>query len=411
MDLTNLSFLIIGQAKTARTETLEDYLKKQAKFLAVISLSGPYAKTNESRCTLYHNGNKIKEFSLFSFRIKKINRWKYPLITVTFSLYIIAILYAVLRLGKRFDIAIMVATSSTLIGLILLRPLGIVKRVVFYCIDYYPPGVNYLGDFFGFQRLFYLLYKQVDLYSVKQADAVWEISPRIKEGRASYAGLVASSYDTIIAPLGFSEEFCSKCQSNNKSIIERERWTLGFIGVLSPWQGLTLVIDAMPQLCKKFPDIKVRIIGDGPFSTDLKKLVKQKGLEQQFIFHGYIKNEEEVFDMLSRCVIGLATWTGDQTDYSRYADPGKPKLYTLLGLPVVITSVPYISKSIAETGAGEVVEYDIIQFLSAVEKIISSNENLQKYLAGVERFKPYCYSTNIFDRAFLDTFEYWNKKE
>jgi len=410
VDLSNLDILVIGQVKTSRTETLEDYLKGRVRYLAVVALGAAYGKMTEARCTFYHKGKRIKEFSIFAFSIKNITRWKYPLIAVTFVLYIFTVLYALLRLGKRFDLAITIATASTFIGCAFLRPLRIIKSIIYYCIDYYPPGANHLGDFLGFQRIFHLFYKQVDTYLIKTADITWEISPRIKEGREQYTRGNSISFNAIIVPLGFSEEFSNKCQSNNKSINDRERWTLGFIGVLSQWQGLTMVIEAMPYLYEQFPDIKVRIIGDGIYSNNLKTLIKHRGLEDRFIFHGYIGRDEEVFDILSRCVVGLATWTGSQSDYSRYADPGKPKLYALLGLPIIMTSAPHISKSIFESGAGEVIEYNVSHFISAVEKIISTDENLKDYIAGVERFKPYCHANDIFDRAFLDTFEQRNSE-
>lgn len=191
----------------------------------------------------------------------------------------------------------------------------------------------------------------------------------------------------------------------------KERWTLGFVGTLSENQGLQLVIEAMPRLIERFPGIKVRIIGHGPYASQLKDMIRIYNVEDRFIFHGFVRDEEGVYDILSHCMTGLATWTGDETDNSLYADPGKPKLYALLGLPVIITSAPYISNIISSTKAGEVINYNINDFISAVEKIIGDEERFLSYINRIERFKPYCLAENIFDMAFLQTTQMADKKD
>lgn len=400
MELNNCNILIIGQLKTSRTETLEVYLKERTGNLAVIGLMSPFATYNEARCTLYENGTKKREFYLPSFSMKKVTWWNKPLMCLSFMLYIIVVFIAVLRLRRKFHVFIGIATFSSMIGLIL-KKAGKVQRVIYYCLDYYPPPQN-----FGFNQLVNTIYKKVDTWIVKDADMVWEISPRIKKAREHYAKVPADSYKEVIVPLGYAGEVSRNCPFEKK-----ERWTLGFVGTLSENQGLQLVVAAMPRLVEKFPEIKVRIIGHGPYASKLKKDIQKNGLESRFILHGFLHDDNEVYDILSHCMIGLATWTGDETDNSLYADPGKPKLYALLGLPVIITSATWISQLIAQTGAGEVINYSVEEFIFAVEKIITNDDKFLKYLDGVKKFIPFCKSGNIFDQAFLKTIPHlWDKK-
>lgn len=395
IDLKNSNIVIVGQLRTSRTETLEAYLKDRVHSLCVVGIMSPFATHNEARCTLYEKGDNVLEFPLPMFTIRRVRWWDYPLITISFVVYVFAIFRALWRVGRRFDIFIGIATFSSMIGLILKR-LGRVSRVIYYCLDFYPAPRR-----LGFDRIVNEVYKRMDTWCVRKADMVWDISPRIAEARERYWNVSPRTYEKVIVPLGYSNDVYRNC-----SLEKRERWTLGFVGTLSENQGLQMVVEAMPILKEKYPEIKIRVIGHGPYGSDLKKQVQELGVEENVVFHGFIQNDEEVYDILSRCMIGLATWTGDETDNSLYADPGKPKLYALLGLPIIITDKVIISGLVAETGAGEVINYSIDEYVLAVDKIIASDKNFQSYTDGVERFRTYCKAETIFDKAFSNINEH-----
>jgi len=399
MDLKKIKILIAGQLKTSRTETLEDYLRDRTNSLGVIGFMSPFSSYNESRCTLYKEGTKKREFNLPSYRVKGDSKLRQVLMCFSFLVYIYSFFKSLRKLGQKFDVFIGIATFSTILGLIL-KKIGKVDRVIYYCLDYYPSSkkltLNYLIS---------IVFRNVDKLVIKRVDAIWHISPRIKWAREHYTGLAADSYGEIVVPLGYKGGI-----SYNLSLKDRERWTLGFVGTISENQGLQMVIEAMPELIKKFPEVKVRIIGHGPYAENLKKMVKSKELDAHFVFHGFIRDDRQVYSILSRCMAGLATWTGDESDSSLYADPGKPKLYALLGLPTIITSAPYVSELISETKAGEVIEYRSSDFVSAVEKIITKEEDFQSYREGIEKFRPFCLAENIFNRAFSETKTLWEDK-
>lgn len=378
--------LIAGQLKTSRTEDLESYLKSRVSTFAVIGFMSPFASYNESRCTLYEDGQKKEEFKLFSFRGKIAGRIIQPLMFVSFAVFTGSFFKAIARLRLKFDYFIGIATFSTTLGL-WLKKLGRVDKVIYYCLDYYPKPKNK-----GFHYFVNILFRRLDAWIIRNADVIWSISPRIKEARQIYAGIKPSSYKDIVVPLGYRQGI-----ERGLDLSEREPFSLGFVGTISQNQGLDLVAEGIKELKRDFPEIKAHIIGDGPYANDIKDKVKALGLEKNFIFHGFVRQDKEVYNILSRCMAGLATWTGGEDDMSIYADPGKPKLYALLGLPIVITSAPYVSELIAQTGAGEVIEYKPDDFARAVKKIISDFKNYQQ---GLERFRPHCLAKKAFDEAF-----------
>jgi len=397
MKLDTLNGIVVGQLKTSRTETVEEYLRKRLNSLAVVGFMSPFANYNEARCTLHHKGLKVREFGLPNYIIRHITGMNRFLIILSFISYMAALFASIIRLRRRFDLYVGIATFSAMMGLILKR-MGITKRFIYYCIDYYPSPPT-----IGLNRIINIVIKMIDRICIKYADMVWDISPRIKEAREEFNHIPSDSYMSIVTPLGYTEQVGRTCPMSHK-----EPWTLGFVGSLSENQGLQLIVDAMPNLKERFPEIKVLIIGHGPFGETLKKRIRNRGLDDHFIFHGFIKDDNDVFDILSRCMIGLATWTGEETDNSLYADPGKPKLYALLGLPVIITSAPQVSELIKNTGAGVVIDYSVDEFVNAVDKIIGSPGNINYYLSGVDNFRPFCMADTIFDKSFIETFSSWS---
>lgn len=391
MDITKKSILIAGQLKTSRTETIEDYLlNKNVKELGVIGVMSPFAKYNESRCTLYQNNKKTKEKKLPAFYLKKVTWWNIPLMTVSFLVYMLNFRKAIKFLNQKFDLFIGIATFAAAIG-IFFRKFGYVDKVVYYCLDYYPPQKNYFINFVAW------ITRYIDVWVIKNADIIWEISPKIKEGRKRYKNFESTKKE-IIVPVCWPDRVYPFVP-----LEKRERWTLGFVGTLSENQGLQMVIDSMPELIKIYPELKLRVIGHGNYRNNLDKLVLEKSLQDRVIFHGFVKDDDEVNEILSRCVAGIATWTGEENDNSLYADPGKPKQYALVGLPIIITSAPWVSDLIQETGSGIKIEYNQKDFINAVVKMIGNDEVLQKYIDNLDNFKPYCTANSIFDKAFEET--------
>lgn len=63
-----------------------------------------------------------------------------------------------------------------------------------------------------------------------------------------------------------------------------------FVGRLHPQKGLFYLIDAVEEVVKKYPQIYVVLVGEGPLEKSLKDYLKKKKLEKYFIFRGLLTN-------------------------------------------------------------------------------------------------------------------------
>lgn len=74
--------------------------------------------------------------------------------------------------------------------------------------------------------------------------------------------------------------------------LERENNMLLSVGRLVPWKGFKVLIEVMPDLLREFPDLKLKIVGDGPQKEELENLIKEKSLENSVFLLGRLEREE-----------------------------------------------------------------------------------------------------------------------
>jgi PEP-CTERM/exosortase A-associated glycosyltransferase len=67
---------------------------------------------------------------------------------------------------------------------------------------------------------------------------------------------------------------------------------LGFIGSFYAYEGLDLLIEALPTILKGKPDVRVLLVGGGPQDAALKAQVAAFGLQDQVVFTGRVPHAE-----------------------------------------------------------------------------------------------------------------------
>jgi PEP-CTERM/exosortase A-associated glycosyltransferase len=67
---------------------------------------------------------------------------------------------------------------------------------------------------------------------------------------------------------------------------------LGFIGSFYAYEGLDLLIDALPAILRQMPDVKVLLVGGGPQDAALKRQVMALDLRDRVVFAGRVPHAE-----------------------------------------------------------------------------------------------------------------------
>ncbi len=79
---------------------------------------------------------------------------------------------------------------------------------------------------------------------------------------------------------------------------------IGFIGSFYAYEGLDLLINALPDILQQAPDVHLLLVGGGPQDGALKKQARQLGLADKVIFTGRVPHQQvkryyELIDLLA----------------------------------------------------------------------------------------------------------------
>jgi len=216
------------------------------------------------------------------------------------------------------------------------------RKCIYYCIDFYSDEV--IEGFFD--RLFIYAERLVDKFLCKHCDETWDISRRINEGRYQFCKFSA---DSRIIPLCYPPSYFSFKENNfgNKIV---------FIG-LNPY-GLELL----------------------PKNIEFEWLGKDKLLPLEILLN-----------RLCLCDIGISLWKKKGNNY--YGDPGKTKLYSACGLPVIMTGNTPYATIIQKTQAGLIIEYSEIDLQNAIQEIL---HNYNFYKQNVKKTWKYINADEVF---------------
>lgn len=67
---------------------------------------------------------------------------------------------------------------------------------------------------------------------------------------------------------------------------------IGFIGSFYAYEGLDILLRAVPQLAQELPDLRVLLVGGGPQDAQLRQLAKDLGITDKVVFTGRVPHDQ-----------------------------------------------------------------------------------------------------------------------
>jgi glycosyltransferase involved in cell wall biosynthesis len=309
----------------------------------------------------YSRGRPGSFFELIKDRklVKKIQLRNYKINQfVRFPLDFILSIFWILLSPRKWDLIISLDNLNTLVGL-LLRTIGKIDKVIYYTIDFTPQRFNnrFVNSFYHF----------LEKICVRYSDLTWNVSPRIAEGREKVCGMNPIIYNRqVVVSVGVWLERISV-----KKYKDIDSHTIVYAGGLAQHQGIQLVLESLPVILKKIPDVKFIIIGMGSYETELKRLTNKLKIEKYVKFVGYLEKMSDVENIMTTCGVAVAMYNKDLSKWSYYADPSKIKSYLACGLPVITTPLTYITKDLEKLKCGIVCPYNSKKLAKSIIRLIS----------------------------------------
>lgn len=169
---------------------------------------------------------------------------------------------------------------------------------------------------------------------------------------------------------------------------------LAFIGVIKPSQNIEIILEYL----YKNPSLNLKLIGvcERNYYIKLRKVITQYRLEQRVWFPNKFIPEKQLQKELENCLIGLALYTSDKSQFIWYTDPGKIKTYLEFGLPVIMTDTSSITKDIISFHCGEIIHEHTLDYY--IRKVTA---NYSFYQKGVQNIVCHYEYLKYYDGHFV----------
>jgi PEP-CTERM/exosortase A-associated glycosyltransferase len=147
----------------------------------------------------------------------------------------------------------------------------------------------------------YKLTRALETYALKRADAVTTICEGLRKDIVA-RGIPADKVTVIPNAVDldkFSMGGSADPQLKEKLGLAGSR-LIGFIGSFYAYEGLDVLLRAVPLLAAQMPDLRVLLVGGGPQDAQLRQLAKELGIDDKVVFTGRVPHDQvnKYYDLL-----------------------------------------------------------------------------------------------------------------
>lgn len=139
----------------------------------------------------------------------------------------------------------------------------------------------------------YRVSRAIESHALRRADAVTTICQGLRSDMIARG--IAADKITVIPNAIEPDEFDSALAKDSELLRQLDLGdgiVLGFIGSFYAYEGLDLLIRAMPAIAARHPGVRLLLVGGGPEDQRLRGLVAELGLSHLVLFTGRVPHEE-----------------------------------------------------------------------------------------------------------------------
>jgi glycosyltransferase involved in cell wall biosynthesis len=178
-----------------------------------------------------------------------------------------------------------------------------------------------------------------------------------------------------VDPNRFPEQLAPYCPGPPGS------FTVGFVGTLKPWHGLTTLVEAFALLRRHAANARLLVVGDGPERSRLEADLAQRGLQEAAVFTGAVA-PQMIPGLLASMDVAVAPYP-ESANF--YFSPLKVYEYMAAGLPIVASRVGQLAELLRHEETGLLCPPGDASALASALERLRGDEDLRKRLGSAAR--------------------------
>jgi len=155
---------------------------------------------------------------------------------------------------------------------------------------------------------------------------------------------------------------------------------IGFTGILRPWHGLELLMQAFEAIAQKHEQVHLLIVGDGPIRGEIEADAEKRGLSEKVTITG-----RQNHNLVNRYVAAMDIAVSPRATF--YASPMKILEYMAMGKAIVAPDMENIRDLLKHKEDGFLFQEENISELTTGLQVLIEKETFRKTLGENARKK------------------------
>jgi glycosyltransferase involved in cell wall biosynthesis len=171
-----------------------------------------------------------------------------------------------------------------------------------------------------------------------------------------------------------------------------------FLSRIDPKKGLDLLLEALPGIIKKRPEVCLLVAGAGneSYLAELRNKVEELGIANDVIWAGFLEGEEKARVFAAARVFVLPSYS------ENFGIAAVEALSA--GLPSVITAGVGIAKELKQAGAAMVIQPKAPELADAILMILCDKDRSDRLAAAGRAFADQHYSIASMGRGLVEMY-------
>src|SRR5262245_44168740 len=254
-----------------------------------------------------------------------------------------------------------------------------------YIVEYNGSEIVMKRTFDGSGYLYEDIYLAAEEAAFRQATIISVVSTAVREDLIK-RGVPGSK--VVVSPNGVDPDNYKPLSPEQRSRLRQEMGlnedhrVVGFTGTFGGWHGVDVLAESIPEICRRVPEARFLLVGDGNYKSLVDAAVRQHGLSDRVFCSGRVPQKEGA-RLLGACDVYVSPHNRHMLNGRFFGSPTKIFEYMALGGGIVASELEQIGEVLSPAlRVSELTQNDVT--VSNQRSVLCEPGNVQQFVDGIE---------------------------